>query len=109
MAAELIGRCRCPLCGNDKARLSLAKSQLAVMTCNGCNCQLFARSDISDGRLRAQLVTTAPAAPAEPPAPTPAPAPKPATAPAPASEPAPPMTAPAAPAGLSWGFFGART
>jgi len=98
MAAELIGRCRCPLCGSDKARLSLAKSQLAVMTCNGCNCQLFARSDISDGKLR-QLLATEPATPPAPPPPGPEPA-KPATPPAP--PPPPPAAAP------GWGLFGAR-
>jgi len=51
VAAELIGPCRCPLCGG-KARLTLAKSQLAVITCNGCNFQGFARSDRSDELLR---------------------------------------------------------
>lgn len=58
MAAELIGRCRCPLCRNDKARLSLAKSGLPVITCNGCNFQGFARSDRSDDRLRELLLPT---------------------------------------------------
>ena len=56
MAAELIGRCRCPVCGSDKARLTLAKSQLAVLTCNGCNFQGFARSGTSDEKLRSFVI-----------------------------------------------------
>lgn len=97
MAAELIGRCRCPLCRSDKARLSLAKSQLTVLTCNGCNLQMFARSSSSDELMRALLL---PAEPAPAPAPEPAPSAKPATLPAPAPAPA------AAAAAPSWGFFG---
>jgi len=56
MAAELIGRCKCPICGSDKARLTLAKSLLSVLTCNGCNFQGFARSDRADEKLRGLLI-----------------------------------------------------
>lgn len=90
MAAELIGRSRCPLCSSDKARLSLSKRGLSCLTCDGCNLQVFARSDNSDTRLRA-LVIREPAAPAPEPAPEPAPAP-----PAPVPPPPPPKPA--------WGF-----
>ena len=79
MAAETIGRCKCPLCGSDKARLSLAKSGLPVLTCNGCNTQAFARSDRSDELMRRLIVTEL--APAKAPAAAPA-QPAPATPPA---------------------------
>lgn len=87
MAAESIGPARCPFCGS-RARLSLAKSQLPVLTCNGCQTQSFARSDRSDGLFRALLIT---AAPAPEPAPDPAPAPTPAPTPAPAAIPPAPV------------------
>lgn len=97
MAAELIGRCRCPLCNSDKARLTLAKSQLGVITCNACNFQGFARSDRSDELLRARVVND----PAPQPAPQPAPAPE--TKPAPAAEPTPaPKPASTRPAWANW-------
>lgn len=100
MAAELIGRCLCPLCRSDKARLSLAKTGLPVMTCNACNLQTFARSDRSDLLLRALLV----AEPKEAPAPDPAPTPKTAPTAAAAQVPAPtPTTTPAQPIG--WGIL----
>lgn len=105
MAAELIGRCRCPVCKSDRARLSLAKSRLSVITCNGCNFQGFARSDKADELLRARLVIEAPPVPAAPPAPVrtesappPAPpkAPEPVrTAPTPEPAAAAPVRAPA--------------
>jgi hypothetical protein len=57
MAAELIGRCTCPVC-HGRARLTLARTQLSVLTCNGCNFQGFARSDRSDGLLRGLLVAS---------------------------------------------------
>ena len=100
MAAELIGRCKCPLCHSDKARLTLAKSQLAVITCNGCNFQGFARSDRSDELLRARVVADAP--PAQDPAPPP-PAPAPAATPI-ATPPAPVAPAPA-PAKAGWDMW----
>lgn len=93
MAAELIGRCRCPVCKSDKARLSLAKSQLAVITCNGCNFQGFARSERSDELLRALIV----AAPAAEPAPAPEPAPA-------KAEQLPPPPPPPPPKKPSWGL-----
>lgn len=101
MAAELIGRCKCPLCGSGKAKLTLAKSGLPVLTCNGCNTQMFARSDRSDELMRAHIVKDA-----EPlPAPTAAPAREPAPAPVPAPpKPAPaPTPKPAPGEALSWG------
>ncbi|MFT3665569.1 hypothetical protein [Piscinibacter sp.] len=98
MASELIGLARCPVprCGSDRARLSLAKTGLPVLTCNACNFQGFARSDRSDQGLRALLVGQAPPAPAPEPAPAP---------------PAPPVPAPApaaqtGKARMSWGVMG---
>lgn len=80
MAAELIGLARCPVpnCGSDRARLTLAKNGLTVITCNACNFQGFSRSDRSDSGLRSLLVKQP--APAAPPAPVSAPAPAPAAA-----------------------------
>lgn len=70
--ADLIGVGRCPVgCGSDKARYTLSAKQLAVGTCNACNCQVFARSDRSDEILRRNIKPAA--APADP-APAPAPA-----------------------------------
>lgn len=86
MAAELIGPARCPFCGG-RARLSLAKSQFPVLTCNGCNSQAFARSDRSDTGFRALLIADAKPAPAPAPTPAPSPAPAPSTQPAPAPAP----------------------
>ncbi|KQW76594.1 hypothetical protein [Methylibium sp. Root1272] len=94
MAAESIGRCTCPLCRSDRARLSLAKSGLPVLTCNGCNIQLFARSDRSDELVRALIVHEAPPPPADDPPAPPAPI---ATAPQPA---------PATRAPMGWGVLG---
>jgi hypothetical protein len=84
MAAEenLIGKGTCPVCGSEKARFTISKKQLACMTCNACNCQIFARSDFSDEKLRACVRPAAPAAqiiaakatPAAPVKTTPAPA-----------------------------------
>lgn len=73
--AELIGTGRCPIgCGSHKARYTLSAKNLAVGTCNACNCQVFARSDRSDELLRANIITDKPApAPSDP---TPAPAPQ---------------------------------
>jgi hypothetical protein len=81
VAAEQIGRCKCPVCSSTKAKLSLAKSQLCVITCNSCNFQGFARSDRSDELLRALMVSEAPA---DPPAGAPTPAPVVTAPPAPA-------------------------
>lgn len=80
-----LGTGRCPVCGSVKARFTLSAKQLAVITCNACNFQGFARSEHSDEKLRA-LISPEPAAapapaadpPAAAPAPTPAPQPEPA-------------------------------
>lgn len=88
MAAEKIGDGRCPLCAGS-ARVSLSKSGLAVMTCNGCNMQLFTRSGRSDEMVRGLL------RPAEASAPLPAPIPLPVSI-APAVAPAVPAPAPVA-------------
>jgi hypothetical protein len=94
VAAEKIGRCRCPVCKSDRASLTLAKSRLSVLTCNGCNFQGFARSDKSDELLRARLIPEGSPAP-EPVRETP-PVPV-RTGPAPINPPAPVRTAPADP------------
>eukprot|EP01034_Spumella_vulgaris_P008093 gene8093-10298_t len=64
---------RCPIgCGSKKARYTLSAKSLTVGTCNSCNCQVFARSDRSDERLRANIIPdTAPDddAPTVPPGP----------------------------------------
>lgn len=55
----------------------MSKAQLAVLTCNRCNCQLFTRSDASDEKLRGRLIAEAkpePAPAAAPVDPDPAPA-----------------------------------
>jgi len=91
VAAELIGRCTCPLCRSDKARLTLAKSGLPVLTCNACNFQGFSRGDRSDDALRALLVKAD--------APTPAPPPK-----VDERTPTPPAEPPAAPTRPAWGI-----
>lgn len=79
--AKTIGAGRCPCCGSTKARYTVSKSQLAVVTCNACNFQGFSRSDRSDEMLRANII--AQPAQAEPtPAPTPAKQETPAPAPA---------------------------
>lgn len=106
MAAESIGRCKCPVCGSDKARLSLAKSRLSVLTCNGCNFQGFARSDRSDELLRARIVAEpVRTEPTEAPAPAPvrtAPAAAPNPTPVRTGNPPPPNPAP----GFRWGMLG---
>jgi len=88
-----IGRCRCPVCASDRARLRVSAKQLAYVTCDTCNAQIFARSDRSDEKLRSMLV--AEAAPAAPEA-------APAAAPAPVAA-AVPARAPEASAAPSWG------
>jgi hypothetical protein len=110
VAAEKIGRCRCPVCKSDRASLTLAKSRLSVLTCNGCNFQGFARSDKSDELLRARLIPEdAPAAPAPAPVRETPPVPV-RTGPAPINPAAPVRTAPAEPAPVqaaerpSWGL-----
>jgi len=60
--ADEIGRARCwnPDCPAPlKARVSLSRSGLAVMTCNGCQSQVFTRSEISDEGMRKLIHTAA--------------------------------------------------
>jgi hypothetical protein len=91
MAAEKLGDGICPLC-KGAMRVSLSKNSLAVMTCNSCNCQLFARSGRSDELLR-DCITR------------PANAPEPEPAPTPSTVPVAPAVAPPAPvAARSRGF-----
>lgn len=73
MAAEKLGDGICPLC-KGAMRVSLSKNRLAVMTCNSCNCQLFARSGRSDELLR-DCITRPANAPEPEPAPSPSPVP----------------------------------
>lgn len=92
MAAEKIGRAKCPVCSSERARLSLSKAGLACLTCDHCNLQAFARSGNSDERLRALHVADKPAT---------EPAPQPAAPPAPRK-----LEAPApAPAAFGWGIL----
>ena len=97
MAGALIGPARCPFC-RGRARLTLAKTGLPVLTCNACNVQAFARSDQSDRAFRDLLIDEA-AAPAPVTSSAPAPAP---AAPAPTPTPAPPP----APRRMGWGLLG---
>ena len=90
MAAEIIGRCTCPVCGSDKASLRLSAKQLSYLHCNSCHLQAFARSDHSDGKLRSLLIADAPSTPAV-------------AIVVPATSPMPP---PAAPKRSGWGLLG---
>jgi hypothetical protein len=68
---ELLGAAACPLCGNKAAKVKLSgTSHLAYLHCNGCSCQIFARSGTSDEKLRALIA--APANERSAPAPKPA-------------------------------------
>lgn len=89
MAAERIGRARCPLCRTVGASVSLTKKGLTCLTCNSCNSQLFARSGRSDELLRAHIVPDA--APEAVPAPVAVPAPAIPTSTAPKAPAAPPV------------------
>ena len=98
-----LGRCRCPVCRNDKARLRVSEGkQLAYIHCNACNVQVFARSDRSDELLRGMHIAEAAAA-------APSPAPSPVVVPSVAEE--KPTPTPAPPAAdkqrAGWGIFGA--
>lgn len=68
-----IGRCRCPVCSSTRAHLRFSGKQLAYITCNACNVQVFARGERSDAAMRAMHVPDEPEAPAPAPA-LPAPA-----------------------------------
>lgn len=94
-----IGQCRCPLCGSTSARLSVSAKQLAYVTCNGCQAQIFGRSDRSDGLLRALHIKGDDQAPAKT-----APAAKPAPETKPDPQPEPPKPEPKS-AGMGWGIF----
>lgn len=85
-----LGSGRCVVCGSVKARYTLSGKGLAVITCNACNFQGFARSERSDELLRNHVSRD----PEPSPAPAPAPGPDPAPAPVPAPQPAPPAPAP---------------
>lgn len=69
--ANRIGPGRCPVCASPKARYTLSKNGLCVVTCNACNFQGFARSERSDSLLRDLIATEAPP-PVPPAAPPPA-------------------------------------
>lgn len=83
-----IGRCRCPVCASDRARLRVSSKKLTYVTCDSCNVQVFARSDRSDEKLRSMLMADD-AAPTPTPTPAPTMAPTPEPTPAPAKEPVP--------------------
>lgn len=59
---NLIGLGKCPCCASDKAVIKFSAKNLAYLTCNACNVQIFSRSDNSDTRLRAMIHKTAPQA-----------------------------------------------
>lgn len=61
-----IGRCTCPVCKSDRARLRVSAKQLAYVVCNTCNAQVFGRSDRSDEALRALHIKEAPETPQQP-------------------------------------------
>lgn len=56
MANGAIGLYRCPCCGSEKARVTVSKAGLAVVTCNRCHCQMFARSEVSDDHIRQRIL-----------------------------------------------------
>jgi hypothetical protein len=66
MAADVIGRCHCPVCASTRASLRLSAKGLAYVLCNSCNVQVFARSGQSDEKLRALLIEREGAAPVAP-------------------------------------------
>lgn len=59
--AEKLGVGRCPICDADNARVSLSKSHYVVLTCSGCNAQVFARGPKSDELLRDRIIVERPA------------------------------------------------
>lgn len=73
------GRGRCPVCDSPRARFGITARGLLCVTCDACNCQVFARSERSDDLLQARIAAE-PAAPAAAPAAAPMPAPVPAPA-----------------------------
>lgn len=105
-----IGRCSCPVCKSTRARLRVSTKQLAYVTCDTCNAQVFARSDRSDEALRALHINDE-QAPAQETAKQPAKQPEPVQQDkAPAATPVPAQAA--APViqktGMSWGILGGQ-
>ena len=103
---NLIGLGRCPCCGSEKAVIKFSAKNLAYLTCNGCNVQIFARSDNSDSRLRAMVQkTTVPAekAPEKAPEKTPEKAVQ-----IQAQKTPPPPKKETDKPGFSWGFLGVQ-
>lgn len=92
-----VGKCRCPLCRNEKAAVRVNVKQLAYIMCNACNTQIQARSERSDELIRALVL----AAPAKEPAPAPEPKPAPVPVRTETAQPA----APAPASGMTWGVL----
>jgi len=66
MAADVIGRCHCPVCKSVKGSLRLSAKGLTYVHCNTCHVQVFARSSYSDEKLRELLIEREGAAPVAP-------------------------------------------
>lgn len=65
MPAPVIGQFTCPLCRSPRAKVSLSKASLPVVTCSNCHTQIFARSDRSDRFVRDAMRPLETAPPAE--------------------------------------------
>lgn len=78
--AETLGRGPCPVCRAEAVCKGTARG-LAMVWCDTCEAQIFARGKRADQLLRASMVPAAvphpPPVPAAAPGPAPAPAPKP--------------------------------
>jgi len=55
MASDAVGRMKCPICSSKRARVSISKGGRAVLICNACHFQGFARSDYSDTLIRSAM------------------------------------------------------
>lgn len=72
MANENLGQCDCPVCNMSGAYVRKTSKGKAYILCEECGCQIFARSPISDKKIRERAgITDAPppqkpAAPAAP-------------------------------------------
>lgn len=84
--STLIGHFTCGICGSDRARVTLSKARLPVITCQRCHSQTFARGDLSDDLVRAKLRPVEAPAPERPREPAEAAAPSPSTPIPPAPE-----------------------
>lgn len=62
-----IGRCRCPVCNSQAARLRISARHLAYITCDGCHTQAFARGDQADALMRGMHLPEQATAPKPPP------------------------------------------